>query len=88
MTRMRVTVQEWLGEEEGASLVEYVWLVTLVSLAAFVAVTLFGQELKSNFDNSASNIAMEVPAVADPPEINVEVLEQLWEDVDNRCTDG
>ena len=58
---MLATIQHELRrlvrDEEGASLVEYVLLVTLVSLATIAAVQTFGEAVKVLFQNSASNIS-------------------------------
>ena len=44
-------------DESGQDLVEYVLLVTLVSLATIAAVQTFGEAVKVLFQNSASNIS-------------------------------
>ena len=44
-------------DESGQDLVEYVLLVTLVSLATIAAVQTFGEAVKVLFQNSASNVS-------------------------------
>jgi len=43
--------------EKGASIVEYVLLVTLIAMVAFVAVVLVGQALNSRYDSIATSVA-------------------------------
>ncbi len=56
MTRMWTAVQSRFNDEEGANLVEYVFLVMLIAVVAVVAVTSFGENLSSNYDNTVSNL--------------------------------
>lgn len=53
----------WMGfqsriirEEEGADLVEYVLLVSLIAIVAMSAVVLFGSRLTGNFNAIASTL--------------------------------
>ena len=43
--------------ENGASMVEYALLVSLIAMVAFAAVTLVGQALDSRYDSIASSVA-------------------------------
>ena len=43
-------------DESGASLVEYALLVSLIAVVALVAITAFGGELSSEFDEIANSI--------------------------------
>lgn len=43
--------------EKGASIVEYVLLVTLIAMVAMLAVILVGQALNSRYDSIASSVA-------------------------------
>ena len=56
MTRIWTAIQSRVNEEEGATLVEYVFLVMLIAVVAVVAVTSFGESLSSNLDNTVSNL--------------------------------
>lgn len=42
---------------EGASLVEYVLLLTLIALACFVGLQVFGEERNNSLSRSASSIS-------------------------------
>jgi Flp pilus assembly pilin Flp len=45
-----------IREEDGADLVEYVLLVSLIAIVAMAAVILFGTELTGNFNEVASTL--------------------------------
>lgn len=45
-----------VASDEGASLVEYALLVSLIAIAAVVAVTTFGGELSTEFSGIADSI--------------------------------
>jgi pilus assembly protein Flp/PilA len=45
-----------IREEEGADLVEYVLLVSLIAVVAMAAVVVFGSRLAGNFDEIASTL--------------------------------
>jgi len=45
-----------LGEERGASLVEYALLVTLIAAVALIAITTFGGALSSEYSEIADSI--------------------------------
>ena len=44
-------------DERGASLVEYILLVSLIALAVMAAVLFMGKQLNSNFDNAGSKVS-------------------------------
>lgn len=44
------------SEEEGASLVEYALLVTLIAILAIAAIRFFGKSISSQFSRVASQI--------------------------------
>jgi Flp pilus assembly pilin Flp len=45
-----------IREEDGAELVEYVLLVSLIAIVAMAAVIFFGSELTDNFDEIANTL--------------------------------
>lgn len=45
-----------LEREEGASMVEYAFLIALIAVVAVAAVALFGTALSGNYDRIASSI--------------------------------
>jgi Flp pilus assembly pilin Flp len=45
-----------LGDDEGATAVEYAIMVSLIAVVIIVAVTALGINLKASFDCSAENI--------------------------------
>ncbi|HEU4916235.1 MAG TPA: Flp family type IVb pilin [Acidimicrobiia bacterium] len=49
-------VIRYLGDEKGASLVEYSLLVILIAIAALTAVAYFGGELSSTYSDINSNL--------------------------------
>jgi pilus assembly protein Flp/PilA len=46
----------WVRDEEGASLVEYVLMVALIAVVCIAAVTLLGQAAAKKFDTTATAI--------------------------------
>ena len=44
-------------DERGASLVEYILLVSLIALAVMAAVLFMGKQLNSGFDNAGSKVS-------------------------------
>jgi pilus assembly protein Flp/PilA len=46
----------YLGEERGASIVEYALLVSLIALVALVAVATFGTALSSSYSDISSQL--------------------------------
>ena len=56
MLRMWTAVQSRFNDEEGATLVEYVFLVMLIAVVAVLGVTAVGETLSSNLDNVSSNL--------------------------------
>jgi Flp pilus assembly pilin Flp len=47
---------QWVRDESGASLVEYVLLVALIAVVAIVAVAALGQSARSQMQNTATVI--------------------------------
>ena len=45
------------NHERGASLVEYAFLVGLIALVCFAALTFFGTAMSSRYDNVGSSVA-------------------------------
>ena len=56
MLRMWTAIQSRLNDQEGAGLVEYVLLVAFIAVVAVLAITTFGTELASNYDEVASEL--------------------------------
>lgn len=52
----RILMSRVLGEERGASLVEYALLVTLIAAVALIAITTFGGALSSEYSEIADSI--------------------------------
>ena len=52
----RMLICRITGGERGASLVEYALLVTLIAVAALVAITAFGGALSSEYSEFADSI--------------------------------
>ena len=50
MVQFFTYVQTVLSDEDGATMVEYAFMVTLIAMAAFLAVTAFGLGVRSLFD--------------------------------------
>ncbi len=50
------TVNKFLADDQGASMVEYALLVILIAIVALVAVTLAGTELSSTYSEIASSV--------------------------------
>ena len=46
-----------IADEQGASMVEYALLVSLIALIAVAAVQVFGSELSSEFSEIASSVS-------------------------------
>lgn len=53
---MWMAVQSRFNDEEGASLVEYVFLVMLIAVVAVLAVTAVGESVSSSFDEVSSDL--------------------------------
>ncbi len=57
MLRMWTAIQSrFIKDEDGASLVEYAFLVALIAVVAIVAITAVGTAVSSNFDEVQSNL--------------------------------
>ncbi len=54
--RFTTLVQRCVRKESGASLVEYVLLVSLIAIALVVAVGFFGNALKNEFDDIGTSV--------------------------------
>jgi pilus assembly protein Flp/PilA len=50
MTELLRLVRSWVGDESGASLVEYVMLASLIAVVCVAAVTLLGKSVKTKLD--------------------------------------
>jgi pilus assembly protein Flp/PilA len=60
MTKFLACAKKFLGEEEGASLVEYALLVALIALACVIALTATGVSISDMFNrinNKLSTVA-------------------------------
>ncbi|HEX9855744.1 MAG TPA: Flp family type IVb pilin [Acidimicrobiia bacterium] len=53
-TRLFSTLQARMRAEDGASLVEYAFLVALIAIVAVVAVAFFGQRLSNSYNSIAT----------------------------------
>jgi len=53
---MYARLMTYLGEEKGASMVEYSLLVILIAIVALVAVTVAGGELSETYSEIGSNL--------------------------------
>ncbi len=53
---IRNLLARYLDDERGASLVEYALLISLIALAAFVAVAAFGTSLSSEYSDISSQL--------------------------------
>jgi pilus assembly protein Flp/PilA len=54
--QMYARLMRIIGDEKGASLVEYSLLVLLIAIAALTAVAFFGDELSSTYSEISSNL--------------------------------
>ncbi len=54
--RLSASVRRYLDGETGASMVEYALLVSLIALAAFAAVTIFGSALSDKFGDIGTSV--------------------------------
>lgn len=52
----RAVIRRTIRSEAGASLVEYVFLLTLIAVVCVVAITFFGTATRDNLDSSASRL--------------------------------
>jgi pilus assembly protein Flp/PilA len=50
------TLKNFVRDEEGASLVEYILLVALIAVVCIAAVTLLGTSAKQKFSTTATSI--------------------------------
>jgi Flp pilus assembly pilin Flp len=57
MGQLRGLVGRFLHSERAAGIVEYSILVMLVAMVTLVVLTVFGENVSSNLDNRAANIA-------------------------------
>ena len=49
--------QAWMSHERGASVVEYVLVVTFIAMVALFSVALAGQALEAEYDTIADSVA-------------------------------
>lgn len=56
LMQARTILMNWLSDEEGASLVEYVLMVALIAVVCIAAVTLLGKAASDKFNFTASKI--------------------------------
>jgi pilus assembly protein Flp/PilA len=56
MTQIKQVVVDWMNDEEGASLVEYVLLVGLIALVCIGAVTALGKGLNTKFQAATDGL--------------------------------
>jgi Flp pilus assembly pilin Flp len=55
-TRIVVRIQQMLRHQEGASLVEYALLLSLIAMVAYIAVMVFGQNLSTKYSDIAQTL--------------------------------
>jgi len=55
-TRIVVRIQQMLRREEGASLVEYALLISLIAMVAYIAVLTFGGALSTKYSDIAQTL--------------------------------
>ena len=55
-TRIVVRIQQMLRRQEGASLVEYALLLSLIAMVAYIAVMVFGQNLSTKYSDIAQTL--------------------------------
>jgi Flp pilus assembly pilin Flp len=55
-TRIVVSIQQMLRRQEGASLVEYALLLSLIATVAYIAVMVFGQNLSTKYSDIAQTL--------------------------------
>jgi Flp pilus assembly pilin Flp len=55
-TRIVVSIQQMLRRQEGASLVEYALLLSLIAMVAYIAVMVFGQNLSTKYSDIAQTL--------------------------------
>jgi pilus assembly protein Flp/PilA len=56
LSTFKSTLNHWIKDEEGASLVEYVLLVALIAVVCIAAVTLLGTHARDKFQFTADKI--------------------------------
>jgi pilus assembly protein Flp/PilA len=54
-------LKRFLTDESGATAIEYALLAALLSLAVIASVSLLGGELKTSFENTATEVSGVVP---------------------------
>jgi len=55
-SRIVVRIQQMLRHQEGASLVEYALLLSLIAMVAYIAVMVFGQNLSTKYSDIAQTL--------------------------------
>ncbi|MFZ0492067.1 MAG: Flp family type IVb pilin [Acidimicrobiia bacterium] len=56
ITRIVVRIQQMLRREEGASLVEYALLISLIAMVAYIAVMTFGESVSTKYSDIAQTL--------------------------------
>jgi pilus assembly protein Flp/PilA len=56
VSRTKAWIEQFIRDEDGASLVEYILLVALIAVVCIAAVTLLGRAAKSRFDTTANSL--------------------------------
>jgi pilus assembly protein Flp/PilA len=54
-------LKRFLGDESGATAIEYALIAAMLSLAVIASASMLGVELKTTFDDTASKVAAVVP---------------------------
>jgi len=55
-TRIALRMQQLLRREDGATLVEYALLITLIAMVAYIAVMTFGSVLSTKYSDIADSM--------------------------------
>ena len=54
---MLANFRQWIGDQRGASMVEYALLLIFIAIIAFVAVRIAGQEVSTAFSSAAGGFS-------------------------------
>ena len=57
MERIKLATRRFMHDDEGAALAEYGILIAFIAIAAIVAVTFFGDKIKSKFSQYANSLS-------------------------------
>jgi pilus assembly protein Flp/PilA len=55
--RIKLATRRFMQDDEGAALAEYGILIAFIAIAAIVAVTFFGDKIKSKFSQYANSLS-------------------------------